>query len=546
MVCRQLQRVVAGHVLEPEARAGHAEHQIGVIAAAHEPQLLAAREVVDEPRETRGALGRALPQQEARGRRRRREGVRRRGPVGRRLMRVLLRVVVPREVRREHRRHERAGQDGRNARRAQQHEHGQSGQGGNHIRPVHEDSRVDRERDPERERGDQPRRGARAGLAERDPGQRRESEREERQRPHGLVLGDRAQGIDRICQDAGQPGRPGDGENREHEREPGRLPAAHERVQRQRGRERACVERRELGAVRPEPAEQHARVGPRDAVAHRVDHAVGRGGAADQLEPWQQRDGGDAQRRRSGAGEDRKPAQAQLQHQHDEGRGGSDCRQLLRAREQRERERERQHDRRGTAPFAPRGELGRGDAGCQPGRACQQPEGLRAREQVARDAEGEPRVDRSEAARAEQARERVGGERRQQVVEADQQHQAGRGGEQAVGGERRRVEHAGLRIGRERLPRERERVPERQVAVAQAIVQEGREGRVEGVRVVPVRQPVSQRQRRQHERRHQRDGGDRGEFAGAWAGGKAHARERCLDGRGPANEFRGRTHPPRG
>ena len=300
-----------------------------------------------------------------------------------------------------------------------------------------------------------------------------------------------------------------------------------EREQRQRRRQRAGVERRELGRVRPEPAEQHARVLPRErAVARWVDHPVGRCRPADELEPWQQRNGGQAQRSHPGAQEDRQATPAQLHHKQDERGRCRDGGQLLRAAEYRARERGREHERRGSPPLTPRRELGRGNAGCQPGRACQQPERLRAREQVARHAECEARVRGSEAPGAREARERVRRERREQVVEGDQKHHPGGRREEAVGHERGRVEDARLRIGRERLAREREGIPERQVAVPEAVVEERRERRVEGVGVVRVRQMVRQRQRGQHERCDQRDGGDRRHLAGTRPGGQTHARER--------------------
>ena len=74
-------------------------------------------------------------------------------------------------------------------------------------------------------------------------------------------------------------------------------------------------------------------------------------------------------------------------------------------------------------------------------------------------------------------------------------------------------------------------------------MQEGRERRVERVRVVGVRQLVGERQRRQHECGDERDGGDRGGLAGPRTHRQADARERALDGRGPSNEIRGRAHP---
>ena len=74
-------------------------------------------------------------------------------------------------------------------------------------------------------------------------------------------------------------------------------------------------------------------------------------------------------------------------------------------------------------------------------------------------------------------------------------------------------------------------------------MQEGREGRVERIRVVGVRQRVPQRERRQHEHRDEADRRQRGELAGARAGGDADAGEGNLDGRVPTCEFRRRAHP---
>ena len=252
---------------------------------------------------------------------------RRRRPVRRRLMRVLLRVVVAREVGCEHRRHQRTGQHGRDARRAQQHQHGERRKRGNDVRPVQEHVRIDGEGDRERERCDEPGRRARSRPAEGEARQRRECEREERQRAHGLVLRDRAQRVDRGGDHACEAGRPGEGEHAERKRQSRKLPAAHERDQGQRRRERARVERRQLGRVRPEPAEQNARVRPAErAVADRVDHPVGRRRATDQLQPREQRHRGEGQSRHTGADEDREPAPAQLRDEHEQCRGGCDRR----------------------------------------------------------------------------------------------------------------------------------------------------------------------------------------------------------------------------
>jgi hypothetical protein len=78
--------------------------------------------------------------------------------------------------------------------------------------------RIDGDGDREREGRDEPGRRARARLAEGEPGERGECERQERQRAHRLVLGDRPQGADRHGEGAGEARRPGDGQRGERER----------------------------------------------------------------------------------------------------------------------------------------------------------------------------------------------------------------------------------------------------------------------------------------------------------------------------------------
>ena len=201
--------------------------------------------------------------------------------------------------------------------------------------------------------------------------------------------------------------------------------------------------------------------------------------------------------------------------------------------------------RRGAAALAPRGVLSRGDAGREPGGARQQPERLRAGDQVPAGAERHAGVHRTKTPGAAEARERIGRQRRQEVMERDEGEHAARGREQAVRHERRRVHGSRLRIGRERVPRERERVPERDVAVTQALVQERRERRVEGIGVVRVRQVVPQASAASARARgHEHADGDRGDLAGARPGRKAETRERYLYGRAPTCEFGRGAHAP--
>ena len=92
-----------------------------------------------------------------------------------------------------------------------------------------------------------------------------------------------------------------------------------------------------------------------------------------------------------------------------------------------ERERRREHERRAAPPLLAHGELGSGDAGRHPGRSGQQAERLRTCEEVARHAEGQPGVDGAQPAGPDQAGERIRRERRQQVVERDQDEHPRRG-----------------------------------------------------------------------------------------------------------------------
>ena len=108
------------------------------------------------------------------------------------------------------------------------------------------------------------------------------------------------------------------------------------------------------------------------------------------------------------------------------------------------------------------------DADRDPGGAREQPEGLHAREQLARDAVGQARVDRADAVGADQPGRRIGAQHGDQVVERRQRDERVRSVQQAVGEQRRRIQGARLRVGRERLSRERVRVPERQVPHARA------------------------------------------------------------------------------
>ena len=357
------------------------------------------------------------------------------------------------------------------------------------------------------------------------------------------MRGDRAQRAERMREEARQPDRPEDRHDREHQRHARGAPAADDRGCGERRHERARVERRELARVRPECTEDEVGVRPCElADAGRVAHSRGGRREAHELEPRQDRDRGEPERHRPGAREDRETAPAELQHEHDERRGGRDERELLRAAQDRERERPGQDQRRRSAPLARRGVLRRGHARREPGGARQQPERLRAGQQVAAGAERDARVHRAQAPGAAEARERVRRERREQVVERDEGDHPARRGQEAVRHECRRVEHARLRIGGEGMARERERVPEREVAVAQALVQERGEGRVEGVRVVRVRQIAQQRQRREHQYGDQDADRDGGQLARPRARGKADARERYLYGRAPTCEFRRGAH----
>ena len=281
----------------------------------------------------------------------------------------------------------------------------------------------------------------------------------------------------------------------------------------------------------------------RRADPGRVDDPVDRRRERNELEPRQQRDRGEAEGDDRGACEDRETAPAQLQDEQEQRGGGGDGGELLRPAQDREGQRARQDQRRGAPSLTADGELRRGDARREPRGARQQPERLRARQQVARHAEGEPGVDRAQPAGADQAGEGVRRERREQVVERDEHDHPGRGREQPVGQERRRVEHARLRVGGERLAREREGIPEREVAVSEAVVQEGRERGVERVRVVGIRDGVPQRERREHQDGDERDRPERRQLAGARPGRDAHTGERNLHGRVPTCEFRRWAHP---
>ncbi len=225
---------------------------------------------------------------------------------------IALPVVVAGEVEREHGGHERAREhDRERAPRAQQRQEDQHRDGRQDPEPAQQDVRLDDERDDRRPAtATQPRRRARAGPAEGDPGERREREREQRERAHRLVRRDRAQRPERMREEAGEPGRPQDRHDRERQRHARRAPAAHDRVDGERRHERARVERRELARVRsrtrrtrgwrrpsassPTPA---GSLTPVDA--RREPH---------ELEPRQQRDGGETERRDARAGEDHEAA----------------------------------------------------------------------------------------------------------------------------------------------------------------------------------------------------------------------------------------------
>ena len=231
VVPRAAAGVVAGDVLQAVARARHAEQGRRSRRRA-EAQLLAPREVVDEPGEARRPLGGAPLQQEARGRRAAREGLPRRAPSwqqadagsagGSRDGPGRLRAPPgtsaqasrPRAVRRERSSTSTASiaaaRDEVPALRQE--------------RPA-----ATSERDHDRERGDQPRRGPRPGRAEREPGQGGEREREQRQCAHRLMRGDRAQRAERMREAAREPADQSDREDRERQRDARRAPAADER-----------------------------------------------------------------------------------------------------------------------------------------------------------------------------------------------------------------------------------------------------------------------------------------------------------------------------
>ena len=478
VVALQMHGVVPRDVLEPETQSLLVEQQRARRRRAVRPELVDQDGLRRRRGEAERTLGTLPREQECGASRRLGSDLR----CGQPVQSLVLMRRLPGEVARQHRE-----QRQRREREPSQREHSADGRERNQVAQRETVGPARENADPEPQQGDAHCRGPAPRIGQGEGREDAHAQQSQHDPADGLVSGHGAHQRQRVHEPADQPRGPRHGEGDQPREQPHRAPVAgpapqaEHRERRGRGAE---VERRDLRVRDAEPAHEPAAVSEQqrpDAVG--VDVARCRR-LAQELEPRQQRDRrkAEGERDRDGrAPSPRVPARATSQStQVASESAASCCEPLARCSASTTASPAIAEPRRdGLAVAVASASASAGASQAAPpsspsaaDRATRWPEAANA---IAANAD-------PGTARVQLPRERVGSERGDQVMERRDGAQRVDRREQPRREQHRRVRDARLRVRQEGLARERARGPVRQMSRSQAVVQEGREGRVERVR----------------------------------------------------------------